>query len=120
MTEPRPCASVVAGTVDRGAQGGTLISRNPADLADVVGEVALAGPGVFVAAASAARDAQPGWAGIPAPVRGQVIARLGRLVEANKQALAALITREIGKPYPESLGEVQEIVDTCDFFLGEG
>ncbi|MFI5100566.1 MAG: aldehyde dehydrogenase family protein, partial [Actinomycetes bacterium] len=33
---------------------------------------------------------------------------------------AALVTREIGKPYAESLGEVQEVVDTCDFFLGEG
>src|SRR6185436_3501736 len=43
-----------------------------------------------------------------------------RLVEENKEALAHLVTREIGKPYPESLGEVQEIVDTCNFFLGEG
>ena len=49
-----------------------------------------------------------------------MIAQVGRLVEANKEALARLVTREIGKPYPESLGEVQEIVDTCDFFLGEG
>ena len=49
-----------------------------------------------------------------------MIAQVGRLVEANKEALAALVTREIGKPYPEALGEVQEIVDTCDFFLGEG
>ena len=57
---------------------------------------------------------------MPAPSRGRVIAQVGRLVEANKEALAALVTREIGKPYAESLGEVQEIVDTCDFFLGEG
>jgi aldehyde dehydrogenase (NAD+) len=49
-----------------------------------------------------------------------VIAQVGRLFEANKEALATLVTREIGKPYPEALGEVQEIVDTCDFFLGEG
>ena len=49
-----------------------------------------------------------------------MIAHVGRLVEANKEALARLVTREIGKPYAESLGEVQEIVDTCDFFIGEG
>ena len=49
-----------------------------------------------------------------------MIAHVGRLVEANKEALAGLVTREIGKPYAEALGEVQEIVDTCDFFLGEG
>jgi acyl-CoA reductase-like NAD-dependent aldehyde dehydrogenase len=53
-------------------------------------------------------------------VRGRVIAQVGRLVEANKETLAALVTREMGKPYAESLGEVQEIIDTCDFFLGEG
>ena len=57
---------------------------------------------------------------MPAPIRGRAIQQIGRLVEDNKEALARLVTREIGKPYPESLGEVQEIVDTCDFFLGEG
>ena len=41
-------------------------------------------------------------------------------MEDNKEALSRLVTREIGKPYPESLGEVQEIIDTCDFFLSEG
>jgi len=112
------CASVVAGNPQ--ADGTVLHSRNPANLDDVVAEVTLAGPETFVRAAEAAKNAQPEWATIPAPVRGQVIARLGRLVEANKEALARLITREIGKPLAESLGEVQEIVDTCDFFLGEG
>ena len=57
---------------------------------------------------------------MPAPVRGRAIQQLGRLVEDNKEALSRLVTREIGKPYAESLGEVQEIVDTCNFFLGEG
>ena len=71
-------------------------------------------------ACRAARAAQREWAAAPAPVRGNVIKQIGRLVEDNKEALARLVTREIGKPYPESLGEVQEIVDTCDFFLSEG
>ena len=57
---------------------------------------------------------------MPAPVRGQVIANLGALVRANKEALAQIVTREIGKPIAEARGEVQEIIDTCDFFLGEG
>ena len=74
----------------------------------------------FVDAARAARAAQRDWAAVPAPARGRVIAEVGRLFEANKEALARLVTREIGKPYPESLGEVQEIIDTCDFFIGEG
>jgi aldehyde dehydrogenase (NAD+) len=97
-----------------------MVSRNPANLEDVVTEVELAGPEGLVEGARAARAAQPGWAATPAPVRGRAIAQIGRLVEENKQALAELVTREIGKPLAESLGEVQEISDTCDFFISEG
>jgi aldehyde dehydrogenase (NAD+) len=113
-------ASIVGGEPRRDAPGGRLTSTNPARLDDVVAEVLLGDASTFVDAASAARAAQKQWASVPAPARGRVIAQVGRLVEANKEALAALVTREIGKPYPEALGEVQEIVDTCDFFLGEG
>ncbi|MEP6760119.1 MAG: aldehyde dehydrogenase family protein [Sporichthyaceae bacterium] len=98
----------------------TISSRNPADLSDLVIEVEGADVAAFTAACAAARGGQPAWAAVPAPLRGRVIAQVGRLVEANKESLAALVTREIGKPYAEALGEVQEIVDTCDFFLGEG
>jgi alpha-ketoglutaric semialdehyde dehydrogenase len=97
-----------------------FVKRNPADQQDVVWSGVLAGPQALVSAAATARVAQRGWAGVPAPMRGRVVANVGRLVEANKEALAALVTREIGKPYSESLGEVQEVIDTCDFFLGEG
>ncbi len=113
-------ASVVAGRPVTDAPGGVLRSTNPADLDDLVAEARLGDAGTFVAACAAARAAQPGWAATPAPVRGRAVAQIGRLVEANKHALARLVTREIGKPYAEALGEVQEIVDTCDFFLGEG
>jgi aldehyde dehydrogenase (NAD+) len=98
----------------------SLRSTNPADLTDVVLETAAADPGAFAAACAAARGAQRAWAATPAPTRGRAIQQIGRLVEQNKEALARLVTREIGKPYAEALGEVQEIVDTCDFFLGEG
>ena len=95
-------------------------SVNPSDVGDVVTEFELGSPEDLVAACAAAREAQPAWASVPAPVRGRVISAAGRIVEANKEALARLVTREIGKPYAEALGEVQEIIDTCDFFLGEG
>jgi aldehyde dehydrogenase (NAD+) len=98
----------------------TIRSRNPANLDDVIAEVALADGAGFVEACRAARRAQPEWAAVPAPVRGRAIQQIGRIVEENKEALSRLVTREIGKPYAESLGEVQEIVDTCDFFLSEG
>ena len=119
VTAP-PVGSIVGGVATQEAPGGTVRSLNPADRTDVVAEVLLGDAATFVAACRAARDAQPAWADVPAPVRGAVVGRIGRLVEANKEALARLVTREIGKPYGEALGEVQEIVDTCDFFLGEG
>ncbi len=112
-------SSYVAGASVRG-DAGTVVSTNPARLDDVVAEVSLASSEQLVEAFRAATAAQPAWADTPAPVRGRVIAQIGRLVEANSEALAALITREVGKPMAESRGEVQEIVDTCDFFLGEG
>ncbi len=98
----------------------TVDSVNPADLADVVGRVELAGPEALVEAARRGNEAQRAWAQVPPPVRGRVIAAIGRLVESNFEALSQLVTREVGKPIAEARGEVQEIVDTCDFFLGEG
>src|SRR5437764_10553205 len=95
-------------------------STNPARTDEIVAEVELGDAGTFVAACRTARAAQPGWADVPAPVRGRAVGHAGRLVEANAEALARLVTAEVGKPYAEALGEVREIIDTCDFFLGEG
>ncbi|MEA2291954.1 MAG: alpha-ketoglutaric semialdehyde dehydrogenase [Solirubrobacteraceae bacterium] len=113
-------ASIVAGRPRSDAPGGRLTSTNPANTSEVVAEVLLGDAQTFVDACRAAREAQPAWAAVPAPARGRVIAQVGRIFEANKEALARLVTREVGKPYAESLGEVQEIIDTCDFFVGEG
>jgi len=119
-TSTRTAASIIDGAARTDAPGGRLESTNPANLSDVVADVLLTDAQGFEDACRAARSAQRGWAAVPAPARGRVIAEVGRLFEANKEALARLVTREIGKPYPEALGEVQEIIDTCDFFLGEG
>ena len=118
--DTRTVASIVGGRPETDAPGGRLVSTNPADSSDVVAEALLGDAATFVAACRAARAAQHGWAAVPAPVRGRAIQQIGRLVEDNKEALARLVTREIGKPYAESLGEVQEIVDTCDFFVVRG
>jgi alpha-ketoglutaric semialdehyde dehydrogenase len=112
-------SSIVAGRRVPG-EATAVESTNPSHTADTVARVSLAGPQTLVDAARAARDAQRAWAQTPAPQRGRAIQQIGRIVENNKEALARLVTREIGKPYPESLGEVQEIIDTCDFFLSEG
>jgi aldehyde dehydrogenase (NAD+) len=113
-------SSLVNGRPVDGAPGGRRQIPNPANLADRVSEALLGDADTFVRAGHAAAEAQAGWAAVPAPVRGEVIQHLGELVRANKEALAVLITREIGKPIAESRGEVQEVIDTCAFFQSEG
>jgi acyl-CoA reductase-like NAD-dependent aldehyde dehydrogenase len=120
MSATRNVSSLLDGRPVDGAPGGTLTIPNPADLDQVVAEAKLGNAGTFLDACRRAKGSQPAWAAIPAPVRGRAIQNLGRLVEENFEALSQLITREIGKPIKESRGEVQEVVDTCNFFLGEG
>src|SRR5215204_4728654 len=118
ITETRTVGSIVGG--DDRSEGQRIESRNPANLDDLICGAVLGDADTFVDACRAARAAQGDWAAVPAPVRGNVVKQIGRLVADNKEALSRLVTREIGKPYPEALGEVQEIIDTCDFFLSEG
>ncbi|MBV9005376.1 MAG: aldehyde dehydrogenase family protein [Solirubrobacterales bacterium] len=103
------------------ADGGAVReSTNPADLEEVVATVRLGDAGTMLRACRTASEAQQRWAAVPAPVRGNVISGAATLVRRNKTALAALLTREVGKPTGEALGEVQEVIDTCEFFLSEG
>lgn len=116
----RTVTSLLDGRPAGDAPGGHLAVTNPARLNEAVAKVALADVATFVAACRRAQEARAAWAATPAPVRGRAIQQIGRLVEANAEALARLVTDEIGKPLREARGEVQEIIDTCNFFLGEG
>ncbi|SCX13332.1 aldehyde dehydrogenase family protein [Mycolicibacterium fluoranthenivorans] len=70
------------------------------------------------AAIAAAAEAFATWRTTPAPVRGQVVARLGELLVEHKADLATLVTVEAGKITSEALGEVQEMIDICQFAVG--
>jgi len=122
MTIEQTTAKVTT-TIDGGPPqappAGTAESRNPANLDEVVAEIDLASAETFADACRAARRGQPEWAATPAPVRGEVIANVAHLVRENKRELAEYVTREIGKTTVEALGEVQEVIDTCEFFLSE-
>src|SRR3954454_21869086 len=120
LTMPANASSLIAGSWREDAPGGSRTIRSPSDLDDVVGEVALADATTFVEACRAAREAQREWRRVPAPTRGRAIQQLGRLVEDNAEPLARLIPREIGKPLREARGSVQEVIDTCNFFVSEG
>ncbi len=68
--------------------------------------------------ADRARAAFLEWRSVPAPKRGDVVRRLGDRLRENKSALGALVTLEMGKILPEGEGEVQEMIDVCDFATG--
>ena len=65
-----------------------------------------------------AQEAFKTWREVPAPKRGEVIRILGNKLREKKKDLAEIITSEVGKIYQESLGEVQEMIDICDFAVG--
>ena len=58
------------------------------------------------------------WRTIPAPKRGEVVRALGEELRQNKDLLGSLVTLEMGKPIQEGLGEVQEMIDICDYAVG--
>jgi aldehyde dehydrogenase (NAD+) len=58
------------------------------------------------------------WRAVPAPVRGELVRRLGQKLRQHKEALGLLVSLEAGKVRSEGLGEVQEMIDICDFAVG--
>ena len=58
------------------------------------------------------------WRTVPAPVRGEVVRQMGEALRVNKAELGKLVSYEMGKSYQEGLGEVQEMIDICDFAVG--
>lgn len=63
-------------------------------------------------------DAQSIWQSVPAPKRGEIVRQIAERLRDHKEKLAKLISKEMGKIYSESLGEVQEFIDVCDYAVG--
>ena len=99
--------------------GRTMEDRNPADAADRLGEVARSDADDVAAAVSAARAAYAGWTAIPMPERGDRLRRIGLALEREKDPLARLMTREMGKTLKEARGDVQEGIDFAFFMAGQ-
>jgi aldehyde dehydrogenase (NAD+) len=81
-------------------------------------DVPAAGSADVEDAIAAAKAAFREWRVTPAPVRGAVVKRLGELMTEHKADVAELVTIEAGKITSEALGEVQEVIDICDFAVG--
>ena len=97
-----------------------LQSKNPSNTADIVAVAPTSSKEDIDQALQAAESMRKPWKQTPSPIRAQVIGKLGELVTQHKDALATFMTREMGKTFKESQGEVQEVIDTCHFFQSEG
>ncbi len=106
-----------AGLTAADLSGGTLAVHSPIDGAELarVRETAAADMPAIIARSQAAFRA---WREVPAPRRGELVRLLGEELRASKAELGALVTAEVGKITSEGLGEVQEMVDICDFAVG--
>jgi acyl-CoA reductase-like NAD-dependent aldehyde dehydrogenase len=94
--------------------GGKLVSFSPID-GQPIGRVTVGDPDF---AATRAAEAFLQWRTLPAPRRGELVRLLGEVLREAKPLLAKMITLEAGKILQESLGEVQEMIDICDFAVG--
>src|SRR5690606_30590057 len=65
-----------------------------------------------------ATDAFKSWRMVPAPKRGEIVRQMGNELRKHKEALGQLVSYEMGKSLQEGLGEVQEMIDICDFAVG--
>ena len=96
---------------------GALVARTPIDGSITARLAAHDAVGVS-SAIGRAREAFLAWRDVPAPLRGELVRRFGDELRAAKEALAALVTIEAGKIAAEARGEVQEMIDICDFACG--
>jgi aldehyde dehydrogenase (NAD+) len=102
------------------ASGATFEDRNPADNDDVVGLFPKSDHRDVEAAVAAAKKAYPGWRNTPAPRRAEVLYAAGEILKRDKEKLARLMTREMGKVLAETRGDVQEAIDMAFLAAGEG
>jgi len=99
------------------SDGGTIEARSPID-GSIAGRLVEVEPATVKAAVAASVAAFAAWRRVPAPRRGELVRLLGEELRASKDDLARLVTLEAGKIVSEGLGEVQEMIDICDFAVG--
>ena len=97
--------------------GEYITSYSPVD-GKKIGEVSITTKDEYEAIIATAQEAFKSWRMMPAPQRGEIVRQFGEKLRAKKEALGKLVSYEMGKSYQEGLGEVQEMIDICDFAVG--
>jgi len=98
---------------------GTFQTINPAN-EELVADIAHANTADVDAAVQAASDAFKAWRLTPAPLRGEMLFKVGDILKQKKEELSQLLTRDMGKVIAEARGDVQEAIDMAYFMGGEG
>jgi len=92
-------------------------SYSPVD-GKLIGSVSVTTKREYERVIKASQKASIAWRQMPAPKRGDIVRQYGDVLRANKQALGKLVSYEMGKSLQEGYGEVQEMIDICDFAVG--
>ena len=98
-------------------KGDIIESYTPAD-GSLIAKIRQATADDYETVIKKAESAYQSWRMIPAPKRGEIVRQIGDALRANKEPLGRLVSLEMGKIYQEGLGEVQEMIDICDFAVG--
>ena len=99
------------------SSGDVLESFSPVD-GKLIGKVKCSSAEDYERVIVSAINAFKSWRTVPAPKRGEVVRQFGDKLRIHKEALGKLVSYEMGKSYQEGLGEVQEMIDICDFAVG--
>jgi aldehyde dehydrogenase (NAD+) len=97
--------------------GPVIASHSPAD-GKLIGNISTTTAEDYERVVKTAREAYLTWRLMPAPKRGEIVRQYGDKLRAKKQELGQLVSYEMGKSLQEGLGEVQEMIDICDFAVG--
>jgi len=97
--------------------GEYIASYSPVDGAHI-GDVSVTTPKEYEKTVRTAQRAYAKWKMVPAPKRGDIVRQYGEALRANKENLGKLVSYEMGKSLQEGYGEVQEMIDICDFAVG--
>ncbi|MEZ4698817.1 MAG: aldehyde dehydrogenase family protein [Rhodothermales bacterium] len=109
----------IGGRWQEAADHATFTDTNPARKADIIGQFPQSGAQDVDQAVRAARKAFESWRRMPAPQRGDYLKRIGDLLTERKDELAFEMTREMGKTFTETRGDVQEAIDTAYYAASE-
>ena len=96
------------------SNGAIIESYSPVD-GKLIGSVKTTTKEDYEKMMNVATSAFKSWKTIPAPQRGEIVRQFGEKLREKKEALGKLVSYEMGKSYQEGLGEVQEMIDICDF-----